>query len=74
MSRHRPARTLRRHKPTWCLHTMPLHEGWTVDETIAWLAAGLKLPDVEPPLWVNVGPQPKSECEMCRAEEETGGG
>ena len=35
------------------VHTVPLHEGWTVDETIRWEEQGLLFPDVEPPKWMN---------------------
>lgn len=36
------------------VRVIPLHEGWTVEETLRWLDQGLLLPDVEPPEWVVV--------------------
>ena len=36
------------------VHTIPLHEGWDVEETMRWLDQGLLLPDVDPPQWATV--------------------
>lgn len=58
-------RARERERTRWngCVHTIPLHEGWTEDETIRWLAQGLALPDVDPPLWLNVVYEP-GQCEL----------
>jgi hypothetical protein len=36
------------------VHVIPLHEGWSVEETMRWLDQGLLLPDVDPPQWASV--------------------
>ncbi|MEM9609930.1 MAG: hypothetical protein AAGA99_21095 [Actinomycetota bacterium] len=36
------------------VHVVPVHDGWSVDETERWLDQGLLLPDVDPPEWAVV--------------------
>lgn len=48
-----------------CVHTIPLHDGWTIDETEHWIGQGLLLPDVDPPQWANVAYDDKGDCPIC---------
>lgn len=49
-----------------CVHVVPLHEGWTEDETVAWLGQGLELPAIDPPQWSTIVWRPAGDCEICR--------
>lgn len=49
-----------------CVHVVPQHPGWSLDETIRWLGQGLELPDVDPESWWTVWWKPDpSACEIC---------
>jgi len=46
-------------------HVIPLHDGWTVEETTRWLSQGLVLPDKEPELgWVTLLCD-EGQCPVC---------